>query len=140
MLYIFDTDHLSLYQRNYPVLVTRMRDLDYAVHSLATTVINCQEQISGRFDQANRANSSAQILAAYQFMQHTIEFFDTWEVLPYADQAETHFKAARKMGIRIGTMDLRIASIALSLDATVVTRNRKDFQQVPNLKFEDWSV
>jgi tRNA(fMet)-specific endonuclease VapC len=140
MLYLFDTDHLTLYQYTNPNLGERLRNLDYRVHQLVTTAINYQEQISGRFEQVRRAKKSAEIVSAYQLLQETIKFFEAWDIVPYVDQAENHFKAARKMGIRIGTMDLRIASIALSLDATVVTRNRKDFQQVPQLKFEDWSI
>ncbi len=73
-------------------------------------------------------------------MKDSIEFFESWQILDYDDRAENHVTSARKAGVRIGIMDLRIASIALSLDATVITRNRKDFQQVPNLKFEDWSI
>jgi len=45
-----------------------------------------------------------------------------------------------KQKIRIGTQDLRIAAIALSLNGIVVTRNLKDFEKVPNLKILDWSI
>jgi tRNA(fMet)-specific endonuclease VapC len=140
MLYIFDTDHLSFYQRNYPILVERVRNLDYGLHSLATTVINYHEQISGRFEQVQRAKNSAATIESYRSLKTTIDFFADWPILEYDHRAENLVKSARKSGVRIGIMDLRIASIALSLNATVVTRNRKDFQQVPGLKFEDWSV
>jgi hypothetical protein len=77
----------------------------YSIHAVVTTVINSQEQIGGRFEQVNRAKNLAALLAAYQFTKTTIEFFQTWEILPYDDRAEFSFQAARKAGVRIGKMD-----------------------------------
>jgi tRNA(fMet)-specific endonuclease VapC len=44
-------------------------------------------------------------------------------------------KAAK---VRVGTMDLKIASITLTNDATLLSRNLADYERVPNLKVLDW--
>ncbi len=44
----------------------------------------------------------------------------------------------QKKGTPIGAMDLLIATHALWLDAVLVTENTKEFQQVPDLKIENW--
>ncbi len=54
-------------------------------------------------------------------------------------EADRRFEALRRQGIRIGSQDLRIAAIALTQDATVVTRNHRDFNMVPALLLADWS-
>jgi tRNA(fMet)-specific endonuclease VapC len=140
MLYIFDTDHLTLNQRGDPIVMRRIQSFNYREDQLLTTIVNLQEQFSGRFEQVQRAKNPAALIQAYQLLSATSDYFKPWQILYYDDRADQHFQSARKLGVRIGTMDLRLAAIALSLDATVITRNRKDFQQVPNLKFEDWSV
>jgi len=40
--------------------------------------------------------------------------------------------------LQIGTSDLKIASIALTHGATLLSANARDFSQVPGLRVEDW--
>ncbi len=60
-------------------------------------------------------------------------------MIGYEQKSHDQFKVMDKLRLRIGTMDLRIASIALANDLTLVTRNTSDFARVPNLKIEDWT-
>lgn len=68
----------------------------------------------------------------------TIVFFQRFQVLEFSLEAGTHYRSLKEQKLRIGSRDLRIAAIALSKNGIVVTRNQKDFSQVPELKIEDW--
>jgi tRNA(fMet)-specific endonuclease VapC len=48
------------------------------------------------------------------------------------------FLKLRRQGVRIGSLDLKIACIALTRDVTLLTRNTSHFAQVPGLRFENW--
>jgi tRNA(fMet)-specific endonuclease VapC len=65
-------------------------------------------------------------------------FFATWDILAWEESAVKEFESLRQRKIRIGTMDLKIASIVLAHHATLLTANLRDFQQVPGLRAEDW--
>jgi tRNA(fMet)-specific endonuclease VapC len=43
-----------------------------------------------------------------------------------------------QQGISVPDVDLLIASVALVHDLTLVTHNTADFQNIPNLRLEDW--
>ena len=61
-----------------------------------------------------------------------------WTLLAWTDASDSAFRDWRAQRVRIGTPDLRIASVALSLDAVVLSRNLRDFRQVPGLRVENW--
>lgn len=66
--------------------------------------------------------------------------FTRMNVLPFDSEAAKTFAGLRKSGVRIGTMDLRIGSIALVCGFTVLTRNTIDFERIPGLRVEDWTI
>ncbi len=64
----------------------------------------------------------------------------TIPIIDFDERAAAVMSDLRQRKICIGTLDLRIAAITLAADATLVTRNRRDFERVPELSIEDWST
>jgi tRNA(fMet)-specific endonuclease VapC len=135
--YILDSDQLSLYQRGHEAI--REHLLAISPDQIGITVITVEELLRGRLAQIRQAAKPPARLSAYYWLRETLDFLCDFAVLEYGAQAEAYFELLQAQKIRIGTQDLRIAAIALSLEATLVTRNRKDFSQVPGLKMTDWS-
>jgi tRNA(fMet)-specific endonuclease VapC len=137
-MFILDTDHISLFQRREPHVTARV--LATSALELATTVITVEEQVRGRLDRVRRARSGTEVVRAYRRLLATFLYFRTITIMDFDEQAQTIFQRLRAERIRIGTLDLRIAAIALCREATLVTRNRQDFAGIPALNIEDWSV
>jgi tRNA(fMet)-specific endonuclease VapC len=71
--------------------------------------------------------------------QNILSDFARSQVLSFDDAAAALFESLRAGRVRVPTMDLGIASIALSRDFTILTRNASDFAKVPGLRHEDWT-
>jgi tRNA(fMet)-specific endonuclease VapC len=137
-LWILDTDHISLWQTDHPVIRQKLAQID--PKDFAVTVVSFEEQMRGRLNEINRAGSDAALVAGYRHLQVTEQFFGALNVLAFSDEAQALFQQMRKQRVRIGTRDLRISAIALSVGGIIVTRNQRDFRQVPGLQLEDWTV
>jgi tRNA(fMet)-specific endonuclease VapC len=137
-LWILDTDHVSLFQKNHLTVHQRVNVI--SSQSIAVTIVTFEEQIYGRLNRIRRANSEEQLLRGYRNLRATLDYFKSVRVIDFDHQAYAHFSELVCQKIRVGTQDLRIAAIALSQNGIVVTRNRKDFEKVPGLEIEDWTV
>lgn len=135
---VLDTNHLAELEENSAsgrLLRTRLRDQN--AH-LATTIISVEEHLRGWLALLNRSNDPDWQIPVYSRLQRQIELFANWRVLPFDQESATLLRQFQRQRIRIGTMDLKIACIALAHDATLLTRNIVDFTQVPGLRIENW--
>ena len=55
------------------------------------------------------------------------------------EQAAVQLQNLRRSRVRIGSMDLKIAATVLTKGATLLSRNKSDFERVPGLMLDDWS-
>ena len=139
-MYLLDTDYLSLIQRGGIQGRSILLRLTETTTPFATTIITYEEQTRGWLDRLSRAKTSTEQVNAYQrLQQHTVHYRDI-NVITFDIAAAQEYGQIRKAYPRLGKMDLRIAAIALTQRATVLTRNYKDFGQITNLKTEDWSI
>jgi tRNA(fMet)-specific endonuclease VapC len=77
-------------------------------------------------------------IGAYKSLAELFDFVRAFKVVSLDEQAADHFDRLRKQKVRIGSMDLKIAAIALAHDALLLTANTRDFGQVPGLRFANW--
>ncbi len=139
--YVLDTDHISLLFRR-DLLVSRRFERE--VRSVGIAVISVQETFNGWAGKLSKADDEAQKRLNYGKLHSNVCFFQTMPILNY-DQAASDvyqrlIQANADLSKKRLDKDMRIASIALSLGATVVTRNHKDFELVPGLPIADWSI
>ena len=136
---VLDTDHLGEFQKGTSLAAQRLkRRLDDATVPVATTVVSVEEVMRGWLAAIRREARPADQIRSYGRLLALFSFFATWDILAWEESAVKQFESLRQRKIRIGTMDLKIASIVLAHDATLLTANLRDFQQVPGLRAEDW--
>jgi tRNA(fMet)-specific endonuclease VapC len=136
-LYVLDTDHLSLYRYGHPEVSAHIEATP--ADQLAVTIITIEEQLRAWYTQIRRARDRDQLARAYQGLFEVAETSKYIRVLPFTSRAIERYLDLRARLPRLGKMDLSIAAIALEYDGIVVTRNRRDFEQVPGLEIQDWS-
>ncbi len=140
-MYILDTDHLSLLQRNGQEAKQILKKLAATEDSAVfVTIITYEEQVRGRLGVLSRTKDlNAQVLA-YQWLQQLVVDYQAIMLIPFDQTAALEHQRLRKAYPRLGTMDLKIAAIALVNNAILLTRNQADFGQIVELQAEDWTV
>lgn len=141
MIYLLDTDHLSMVDQDTPEAFNLGRRLAaLPANEVAVTIITYEEQMRGWLAYAARARTVTQQVEAYRRLRLHVERFRKIPLIDFDAAAATEFERLRASRIRIGAMDLKIAAIALANDATLLSRNLSDFAKIPGLRVEDWSV
>ena len=142
MSVVLDTDHLSILQwQEQPAcdrLLARLDDIPS--DDIGTTIVSFHEQVQGWQAYLNRARKGRQVVLAYTKLEAIWLSFLKMNVFSFGDDAQECFEDLRHQCPRVQTMDLRIASIALVTQSTLLSRNLRDFQRVPGLSVEDWST
>ncbi len=130
--FCFDTDVLSAFGWPRPPLSLLRRAAALDIEEQSTTSITIGEIAYGL---AKR--SDPQIVERMRAIVGSL-----WQIHGFDAQAAEIYGPLRARleseGRRLAEPDLRIASIVLALDLTLVSGNARHFARVPGLRFENW--
>jgi len=136
----FDTDILTEILAGNPAYAARLANVPLA--DQAVPIVAVEEILRGRLNtirQAEAGKTRVTVEQAYSLFEQTLNDVAQLTVLSFTPPAQQLVKEWRKKKIRGSTHDLRIAAICVVRPATLVTRNRRDFEQIPGLSVELWA-
>jgi len=134
---VLDTDHASELVFRSAAGLRLLERLDAAKDDVVITSVTVDEQLRGWLAEINRRKPKDQIVP-YARLIYQVKILAAWHLLPWDQDAVSRFSDLKRHKIRIGTQDLKIAAITLAHDAMLLTRNERDFANVPGLRFENW--
>ena len=135
--FVLDTDIVSLLQHGHLTVTDHLAS--YSPDEVATTVITIEEQLSGWYTLLRRAKTPRELVPVYERLRAAVRFLSKLPLLTFTESAADVYQRLRTQNPRAGRMDLRIAAIALAHQATLVTRNLADFQDIEGLLAIDWT-
>lgn len=110
---------------------------EFPPEEIAVSIITFEEQMRGWMAFIAKANSIEKQISAYEKLGRFLESYRYIPIIQFDENAAKVFQDLKSRKIRVGTMDLKIASIAISKSALLISRNLSDYDQIPNLKVED---
>ena len=134
---VLDTDHISALEwEGEPADRLRQR-LKASGYKRVTSIVTYEEQCRGWLAYIARATTMPQQIEAYARLSKHLKLYVKIPVLEFDEVAAKRF-VVLKRELNVGPMDLKIAAIVLAHDATLLSRNLKDFRKVPGLNVENW--
>jgi tRNA(fMet)-specific endonuclease VapC len=113
---------------------------EFSSADFALSIVSFHEQVLGAHNFINRAQTNTDTIRGYSLLLEIFQGFRIAPILSFDAGAVAVFDDLRNQKIRVSTMDLRIAAIAISRDLILLTRNVKDFSKIPNLLMENWTL
>ncbi len=138
MMVVLDTNHFTEWV-NEGALGARLQDR-CATRSATvfTSIITAQESAEGWFALIKRHAAGSLQVPGYRLYQRSCTVLNEMGTLAFDDDAAEIVEVLKASRMRIGSMDLKIAAICLAHDALLLSRNLRDFAQVPELRVENW--
>ena len=138
MFVILDTNHYRELAARSQIGLNLECRLDERQCDAFTTIVTIQEVSQGWLAEINRKAAGRGQLNAYRQYYQAVRSFEDITYLPFDEETAETFHHLQSLRLITGTMDLKIAAIALSHDALLLSRNLKDFIKVPGLRVENW--
>jgi tRNA(fMet)-specific endonuclease VapC len=134
-LWVLDTDALAFWLHGQESIAARIAATP--PQQLAATIM--EGVLGGWCIQIMQARNDQQLARAYQALHESLEFSRSIQILPFNLPEIRRYRQLRTQHRRIGTNDLRIATIVLEQQGILVTRHTTDFADTSGLQLEDWS-
>jgi tRNA(fMet)-specific endonuclease VapC len=140
--FLLDTDHISILQQQAGAEYLRLaaRIAQHPPADLGFSLVSFHEQLLGCHTYIGRARTTSDVVRGYQMLGRVLADFTAAPSVNFDAAAGAEFDSLRAQRVRIATMDLRIAAVALAHNLVLLTRNVRDFGQVPGLQTQDWTV
>lgn len=106
---------------------------------IVATIISYEEQTRGWLSYVTKARTVEGQVQAYKQLKQQLTNYCAIPIIEFDAQAAQEFQRLKTLYPRLGTMDLKIAAIALVNQAILLTRNSADFGQIAGLRTEDWT-
>jgi tRNA(fMet)-specific endonuclease VapC len=135
---LLDTDHVSVLRMPGSGRRTRLvaRLALVADQPIAIPVIAVEETMRGWLSALAKERQAKRQVYAYRELGDLFQFFAAFPIVQFDEVAAERFDQFSR--IRIGASDRKIAAIAIVNNALLLTANRRDYEQVPGLRFENW--
>lgn len=136
--FLFDTDHLTLFEYKHALVAQRYSML--VPGTVGVSAVTIHEALRGRLAYLAQARKGIERIQRYSYLLQTLDVIFQLVRVQFDQSSEDQFQRLLSLKLRIGSQDLKIAAAALANNLTLVTRNRRDFSRVPGLVLDDWSV